>query len=142
MFGLPDAAGLPDHAMIVVTAAVIEREGRFLMTRRLKGTHLAGAWEFPGGKCDPGESLTACLARELREELGVGADIGREIFTVDHTYPERTVRLHFFEAVIHDEPRPLLGQEMRWVAREELRLLELPEADRGLVELLSGVSDS
>lgn len=128
--------------MIVVTAAVIERDGCFLMTRRLEGTHLAGAWEFPGGKCDAGESLAACLARELREELGVHADIGREIFTVDHAYPERTVRLHFFEVVIHDEPQPLLGQAMRWVTRAELRLLELPEADRGLVELLTGATGS
>ena len=53
---------------IIVTAAVIERDGRFLVTRRLKGTHLEGTWEFPGGKCDAGETLTDCLARELREE--------------------------------------------------------------------------
>jgi len=122
---------------IVVTAAVIERSGRFLMTRRLKGTHLEGAWEFPGGKCDPGESLTECLQRELLEELGTNSTIGREIFTVEHAYPERTVRLHFFETTIDDEPQALLGQEMRWVTRAELRMLELPEADRGLVELLT-----
>jgi len=122
---------------IIVTAAVIERDGCFLMTRRLKGTHLAGAWEFPGGKCDPGESLTACLERELLEELGVCSTIGREIFTVQHAYPERTVELHFFETALLDAPQALLGQEMRWVGREELRTLELPEADRGLVEQLT-----
>jgi len=122
---------------IIVTAAVIERDGCFLMTRRLKGTHLAGAWEFPGGKCDPGESLTACLERELLEELGVCSTIGREIFTVQHAYPERTVELHFFETALLDAPQALLGQEMRWVGREELRTLELPEADRGLVERLT-----
>jgi mutator protein MutT len=127
---------MPDSP-IIVTAAVIESDGCFLMTRRLKGTHLAGAWEFPGGKCDPGESLTACLERELLEELGVCSTIGREIFTVQHAYPERTVELHFFETTLLDEPQALLGQEMRWVGREELRTLELPEADRGLVELLT-----
>lgn len=122
---------------IVVTAAVIKRDGRFLMTRRLEGTHLAGAWEFPGGKCDPDESLTACLQRELVEELGTPSTIGREVFTVEHAYPQRTVRLHFFETTISDEPRALLGQEMRWVTQAELQTLDLPEADRGLVELLT-----
>jgi mutator protein MutT len=122
---------------IIVLAAVIERNGHFLLTRRLKGTHLAGSWEFPGGKCDPGESHEACLARELMEELGVCADIGDEIFTVEHAYPERTVRLHFRRTTLLGQPVPQLGQQMRWVARAELRSLELPEADRGLVDLLS-----
>jgi mutator protein MutT len=127
---------------LIVTAAVIERGGHFFMTRRLKDTHLAGIWEFPGGKCDADESLTECLERELLEELGTRATIGREIFTVEHAYPERTVRLHFFTTSLVDEPRPLLGQEMRWVSREELRTLQLPEADRGLVELLVSAIDS
>ena len=125
-------------APIVVLAAVIERDNHFLLTRRLKGTHLAGSWEFPGGKCDPEESHEECLARELLEELGVRAEIGDEIFTVDHAYLERTVRLHFRRAILLSEPSPQLGQEMRWVPRAGLRLLELPEADRGLVELLTG----
>jgi 8-oxo-dGTP diphosphatase len=122
---------------LIVTAAVIERDGHFFMTRRLKDTHLAGMWEFPGGKCDADESLTDCLERELIEELGTRAVIGREIFTVEHSYPERTVRLHFFATTLLDEPQPLLGQEMRWVSRDELRQLQLPEADRGLVDLLT-----
>ncbi|MCR4373963.1 MAG: (deoxy)nucleoside triphosphate pyrophosphohydrolase [Acidobacteria bacterium] len=126
-------------APLVVLAAVIERDGHFLLTRRLQGTHLAGTWEFPGGKCDPDESHVACLARELREELAVRAIIGDEIFIVEHAYPERTVRLHFRRTTLLGEPSPQLGQEMRWIAREALRSLELPEADRGLVELLTGV---
>jgi 8-oxo-dGTP diphosphatase len=122
---------------IVVLAAVVERDGTFLMTRRLAGTHLAGKWEFPGGKCEPDEAHDACLARELDEELGVRSEIGEEIFTVEHAYPERTVRLHFHRATLFGEPSPQQGQEMRWVARSELRSLELPEADQGLVDLLS-----
>jgi 8-oxo-dGTP diphosphatase len=124
-------------AAIVVLAAVIERDGLFLMTRRLEGTHLAGKWEFPGGKCEPGEAHDTCLARELDEELDVRCEIGEEIFTVEHAYPERTVRLHFHRASLLGEPSPQQGQEMRWVARSELRTLELPEADQGLVDLLS-----
>lgn len=122
---------------IVVTAAVIEQDGTFLMTRRLKGTHLAGSWEFPGGKCDAGETLEACLRREIVEELNARSVIGEEIFTVEHAYPERTVKLHFFSCTLLDEPTPMLGQQMQWVPRAELAELELPEADRGLVELLT-----
>jgi mutator protein MutT len=125
-------------AMIVVLAAVIEREGRFLITRRLADTHLAGYWEFPGGKCESDEGHEACLRRELMEELGVDAEVGDEIVVTEHVYPERTVRLHFRACRIAGEPRPLLGQEMRWVTREEMRSLPFPEADRDLIDLLEG----
>ncbi len=122
---------------VVVLAAVIERDGRFLLTRRLRDTHLGGLWEFPGGKCDEGETHEACLARELLEELGALATIGDEILSTEHAYPDRTVRLHFRHAALIDEPQAMLGQEMRWVARDELRTLEFPEADRALIDLLS-----
>lgn len=121
---------------LVVLAAVIEQDGAFLLTRRLKGTHLAGTWEFPGGKCEPGESHDACLQRELEEELGVSAVIGDEIFAITHAYAEKTVELHFRRCVIAGAPRPVLGQEMRWVTREELHTLQFPEADRELIEKL------
>jgi len=121
---------------LVVTAAVVERDGRFLVTRRLKGVHLEGCWEFPGGKCEPGESLPACLRRELREELAVDAEIGDEILSTSHAYPERRVELHFFTATLRGEPSPQQGQEMQWIARERLRELELPPADDELVALL------
>jgi len=123
---------------IVVTAAIIERDGRFLMARRLKGTHLEGLWEFPGGKTEPGESLEACLARELDEELGVPCRVGRLRLATTHEYPGRRVELHFFDCEIDGEPRPLLGQELRWVSASELASLPLPEADAGLVALLTG----
>jgi mutator protein MutT len=122
--------------VIVVLAGVIERNGGFLLTRRLKGTHLAGTWEFPGGKCEPDESHEACLRRELIEELGVEAEVGEEIFTITHPYAERTVELHFRKCTIAGEPKAVLGQEIRWAAREELHTLEFPEADRELIERL------
>jgi 8-oxo-dGTP diphosphatase len=122
---------------IVVAAAVIERGGAFLLTRRLKGTHLAGRWEFPGGKCEEGESHEACLARELREELDVEIAVGALVFSTRHAYPERVVSLHFYAAELRGEPRPQLGQEMRWVPRQELRELDFPEADADLIEELS-----
>jgi mutator protein MutT len=121
---------------VVVVAAVIEREGRLLVSRRLKGTHLAGLWEFPGGKCEPGEPHDACLRRELAEELGVASTVGDELLVTEHAYPQRTVRLHFRHAVIHGEPKPVLGQELMWVERDDLGRLAFPAADRDLIELL------
>jgi 8-oxo-dGTP diphosphatase len=125
-------------APILVVAAVIVRGPRVLVSRRLAGTHLAGRWEFPGGKCEPGETHEACLTRELEEELGVTrVTIGPEIVVTEHAYPERVVRLHFRWCAIRDEPRGLLGQELRWVTRDELMSLDLPEADRDLVRALT-----
>jgi 8-oxo-dGTP diphosphatase len=122
---------------VVVTAAVIERDGRFLVTRRQKGVHLEGCWEFPGGKCRDGEGLAACLTRELREELDVAARIGAEIFTTTHDYPGRCVELHFMRCELAGEPRPQLGQEMRWVRRAELASLDFPPADEELIRRLT-----
>ncbi len=122
--------------VIVVSAALIEREGMFLVTRRPRGVHLEGCWEFPGGKCDAGETLASCLSREIREELDTGVQVGAEVFSTSHDYPDRVVRLHFFACDLRGEPRPLLGQEMRWVSREDLALLEFPPADAKLIALL------
>jgi 8-oxo-dGTP diphosphatase len=124
-----------------VVAAVVERDGRYLITRRLEGTHLAGLWEFPGGKLLPGEQPEDALKRELREELGVGATVGEPIETVDWTYPDKTVRLRFFHCTLVGEPAPLEGQEMRWAAQDDLRTYRFPEADAALIERLSGFCD-
>lgn len=122
---------------VVVSAAVIERDGAFFVTRRQRGVHLEGFWEFPGGKCETGESHTACLEREIREELDAGVRVGRELLSVSHTYEDRVVELHFFSCELEGDPRPVLGQEMKWVRREELALLEFPPADEELIRSLS-----
>jgi len=122
---------------ILVAAAVIERDGRYLITRRQPGVHLAGHWEFPGGKCEPDETLHACLRRELREELNVDVTIGDVLLTTTHDYPERRVELHFVRCGLEGEPAPQLGQEMRWTPREELNALEFPAADAELIRILT-----
>lgn len=122
---------------IVVTAAVIERDGSFLVTRRPSGVHLAGYWEFPGGKCEGGESHVASLEREIAEELDTGVVVGREVFAVAHAYPDRVVELHFFDCRLTGEPRAVLGQEVRWVRREELTSLPFPPADEELIRSLA-----
>jgi len=122
---------------VVVTAAVVERDGRFLVTRRQGGVHLEGYWEFPGGKCEPGESRPEALRREMREELDVDVRVGDELLSVSHTYPDRVVELHFFRCEIEGAPAPQQGQEMRWVARGALRDLRFPPADEELIRMLN-----
>ncbi len=122
---------------IVVTAAVVEQDSTFLVTRRVKGTHLAGTWEFPGGKCEEDEPLEACLRREMREELAVNCTVGDELFTITHDYRDRRIALHFFACTLQGEPLPQLGQAMQWVPRERLRELEFPPADDELIRLLT-----
>jgi mutator protein MutT len=121
---------------IVVSAAVIERNDAFLLTRRATDAHLGGRWEFPGGKVEAGETLANTLIREIREELGCGVEVGALLLTSRHAYPDVHVELHFFSAHITDVPVPQQGQEMRWIARSELESLHLPEADAELVSLL------
>jgi 8-oxo-dGTP diphosphatase len=121
---------------LVVTAAVIERDGCYLVTQRQRGVHLEGYWEFPGGKCEYGESLEACLRRELNEELGTDAEVLHELLSVKHEYAERTIELHFMACRLIREPRPQLGQQMRWVARADLATLRFPPADDELIDML------
>ena len=127
--------------LVVVLAAVIERGGCVLVTRRLEGTHLAGLWEFPGGKCEPGETHEDCLAREVMEELGAACEVGDEVLTTEHAYPDRVIRLHFRRCVLLEDPQPLLGQQMQWVAKGGLDTHEFPPADKELIARLNAEID-
>ena len=124
-------------APVIVSAAVIERDDAFLLTRRAEGAHLAGSWEFPGGKQEAGETLEAALVREIHEELGCRVTVGARLLAATHAYDELTVELHFYQVTLLEDPVPQLGQEMRWVPRAELASLPLPEADADLVALLT-----
>jgi 8-oxo-dGTP diphosphatase len=124
---------------LVVAAAVVERDGRFLVTRRQKGVHLEGFWEFPGGKCEPGELIVSCLRREIREELDTDIVVAEEILTTTQTYPDRRVELHFLRCTLVGDPTPQIGQEMQWASRLELGALEFPPADVELIRLLTQV---
>ena len=123
--------------VVVVVAAVIENDDRFLLTRRQSGVHLAGMWEFPGGKIDPGETDHGALERELREELDVDIEVGERMFRTRHTYADRTVDLSFYRCSLRSDPQPQLGQEMRWVPRAELASLGFPPADTEFIALLT-----
>ena len=123
--------------VIEVAAGLIHRNGRYLIARRKAGVHLAGYWEFPGGKREAGETLEECLRRELREELNVRVDIPVPYRIVRHEYPEKVVELHFFRCVIESgEAEALDCAELRWVFPEEFSQFEFPPADGVILEAL------
>jgi len=123
--------------VIEVAAGLIHRNGRYLIARRKAGVHLAGYWEFPGGKREAGETLEECLQRELREELNVRVDIPVPYRIVRHEYPEKVVDLHFFRCVIESgEAEALECAELRWVLPEEFSQFEFPPADGVILEAL------
>jgi mutator protein MutT len=98
---------------------------------------MAGLWEFPGGKVHEAESNADALKREMREELDTDVHVGDQLHEVVFPYADRTVHLHFYRCRLAGLPRPLLGQEMAWVARDQLGTLAFPDADRDLIALLS-----
>jgi mutator protein MutT len=117
---------------------VTDAAGRVLIAQRPKGTHLAGGWEFPGGKLEPGEDRSKGLARELREELGISI-IGtpRPLIRVRHSYPSREVLIDMWVVKRYDgEPRGLEGQALRWCTQDELATAELLPADKPIVAAL------
>ena len=127
---------MPD-VIEVVAALIQDGEGRYLITRRRGGSHLAGMWEFPGGKREPGEPLEDAMRRELTEELSASFGVGEKVETVRWEYPERTVVIHFYRCRLESGTiEPLESQAMDWVAPERLRELDFPPADRELIARL------
>jgi mutator protein MutT len=121
----------------VVAAAVIDAAGRVLIAQRPVGKHLAGGWEFPGGKLMPGEDRRVGLARELREELGITISTPRPLIRVRHTYDYGEVLIDMW-VVRHygGEPRGLDGQRLSWCTQDELEATELLPADGPIVAAL------
>lgn len=123
---------------IPVAAALVFHEHRLLITRRPEGTHLAGLWEFPGGKLEAGETWEAGLQRELREELAIEVEVGPLFCEVTHAYPEKTVQLRFFVCRLASGiPQAIGCSELAWVDRDSLGAHEFPAADREILEQLS-----
>lgn len=125
-------------AVVEVAAGLIQdAEGRYLITQRRPDAHLAGFWEFPGGKREPGETLEECLRRELREELGVECAVGELVETVRWVYPDRTVVVHFYRCRFAGPVEPRERQGWAWVEPSRLPDYLFPPADRVLVARLS-----
>jgi 8-oxo-dGTP diphosphatase len=127
----------------VVAAALFDATGRVLLAERPAGKHMAGWWEFPGGKVDALESDADALLRELREELGVEARAHREITSMSHEYPDRIVDLVLWHASItRGEPRGLDGQQLKWVDCQSLGRERLLPADLPLIPALQALSSA
>lgn len=123
--------------VIEVSAGLVFRSGKLLITQRHADAHLGGLWEFPGGKREPGESFEECLARELYEELGIRVEVGALFEDTTHAYPEKSVRLKFFVCrIFQGEPQPLGCAALKWVIREEVGAHEFPAADATLLQRL------
>ncbi len=123
--------------VILVVAAVVVEDGRLLLARRREGDHLAGHWEFPGGKVDPGETPPAALVRELAEELGVRAETGAPFLFSWWEYPEKRVLILFYRCRIAEGvPEPVECAEVGWFGRPDLPGLLVPDADRAALEAL------
>jgi 8-oxo-dGTP diphosphatase len=121
----------------VVAAALFDAEGRVLIAERPVGKHMAGWWEFPGGKVGAGESDHQALVRELREELGVETQALAEIMALSHEYPDRIVDLVLWRASISSGvPQPLDGQQLKWVHPRALGNEKLLPADAPFVKAL------
>ena len=132
-----------EKTIIQVAAGLIEKDRRYLITKRPAGVHLAGFWEFPGGKRETGESLEQCLLRELKEELGIDITPGSPFHIIRHEYPEKLVELHFFRCTIRrGEPQALGCEEWRWVAPEVLANYDFPPADRPIIDMLQRMPDT
>ena len=117
--------------LVDVTAAVIGGpDGKILVCSRPAGTHMAGKWEFPGGKIEPGETPEACIRREIREELGMEIAVGPVLTVMEHDYGVKYVHVTFFLAVSDDTPSAKDRQGFRWVTPEDIESVDFLDADR------------
>lgn len=133
-------AGAP--ILHVVAAALIDRDGRLLVQQRPVGTSMAGLWEFPGGKIDPGETPEAALIRELREELGIETDqacIAPATFASAALGDRHLLLLLFVCRKWRGTPQPLHAEALRWVRPVELHGLDMPPADVPLIGLIEAL---
>lgn len=124
--------------MDVVAGVIIDASARqVLLTLRKPEQHQGNRWEFPGGKLEAGEALRDGLIRELREEIGIVVTQCQPRTIIEHTYPDKQVRLHFWDVMAFDGvPASCEGQTLRWVALAELGSLEFPEANQSIVNEL------
>jgi 8-oxo-dGTP diphosphatase len=124
-------------AILVVAAALCDAQGRVLIAQRPDAKHMAGRWEFPGGKVGAAESEPQALSRELYEELGVRIGEPQFCLRLTHAYPDRTVELSFW--IVREfagEPQGRDGQQLRWVPGADLDRQDILEADRPFIEAL------
>ena len=123
-----------------VTAGLIRQQDRLLITQRPTGKHMAGFWEFPGGKQEAHETLPQCLMRELKEELGLDIAVNDLFMTVEHAYETKSITLHCYICdLLQGTPTGLEGQETRWATIAELQTLTFTPPDQKIIAALIGL---
>lgn len=123
---------------IQATAGIVLHEDKILIAQRKPDDKYGNFWEFPGGKCEEGESEEDCLRREMKEELGIEVEVAQKAGTYQMQYPDRVFEMHFFWCRwAGGEPRPLECQDFRWVTRAEIAAYNFLPADRDLVGQLA-----
>ncbi len=128
---------MTDQIVEVVAGVLQDASGRILLARRTEGRDLAGLWEFPGGKVEPGETPEASLVRELHEELGVEVEVGAPLIRVPQQYPHKRLRLDVRRiASWRGTPKGREGQALAWVPQQKLSSYAMPSADRPVVAAL------
>ena len=127
-----------------VCAAVVLNQRRLLLATRRPGSHLAGKWEFPGGKKEEHETLVDCIRRELKEELALDIERAFPLFHILHVYPEKTIRLHFMECIPTTDaaPCPTEGQLADWFSPTQFPLLDWVPADKRIILWLKDLHNS
>ena len=129
-------------APVRVAAGLVFDGGRLLITQRPAEKHLGGLWEFPGGKLDTGESYPDCLRRELREELGIEVAVGPMLAAIEHAYPEKTVRIHFYRcALTSGVPTAIECADLEWITADQLDQFVFPPADAALLGELKSLPE-
>lgn len=123
--------------LIEVAAALIQQDGKYLITQRLPDSHLGLYWEFPGGKRKPDESLEDCLKREIREELSLDIGVGNLVNACEHEYEDRVVKLFFYEcAILSGSPKPVECHDFKWISPKDMRTDDFPPADIEVIQIL------
>jgi A/G-specific adenine glycosylase len=124
---------------VIGVGVVLNAAGEVLIDQRLEEGLLGGMWEFPGGKQEQGETIETCIARELKEELGIAVTVGPELITVDHAYSHKKLRfvVHLCDW-ISGEPQPFASQQVRWVRPDDLGNYPFPAANARIIEVLLG----
>ncbi|MBB23236.1 MAG: hypothetical protein CMN04_10210 [Roseibacillus sp.] len=126
--------------VLEVVCAVLIRNHRILVCQRAPGKHLAGSWEFPGGKLEKGENLEAALRREIVEELKCSIGIDEALASVEHHYPHLSINLHAFSCHLSPgspDPSALEHTSIRWIGCEEVEELDLAGADQRLWRMIA-----
>lgn len=131
-----------NQPVIEVAAALIFQDSKLLIAQRPPVTHLAGLWEFPGGKRESGESFEVCLRREILEELDCAISVGDLVFHTKHDYPGKTVDIRFYQCrILKGAPRPVECAAVEWITPIQFSDFEFPKADEKLLTLLKKRSD-